>query len=291
MSAQKDMPLVNGGCGPNDLHMRKNPRVPYWMMPRDLAGQGQPRSEERSDKSPLFPGRDTAQASGEKRPAPDREEDPKRKVAKIWDVPVGEPSGKDSRDNSAAAQAQAFHAARMYPGFGSHGMPGAQPMLPFPGYPGAPRTEFPFGPVLPPHLSGSLPRSNMMPPKLSPTKDDPKDNAAPLSKSPVDRNNKDSSSPSTPQRAESSLNLPVLKSVLSSPPLSNPALWGEGGKLNPGQRRHSNGDASHTAPRPIEDRSRSEDYSREKATRLSNFGEYMPSLKISFSASLGHVLS
>ena len=248
-----------------DLYRQRSQQVPYWMTSR---GQGQghgQRSEERSSS----PKQRYGGAGDAKRPA-EKEEDPKRKVAKIWDVPIGE-SSRDSKEGIVNGDNRHLHldASRMYP-YPPHMLPGQQ-FLPYPSFP---RDFPPSGPGM---VAGSLPSQMIPRSSQSDTERQVTSSSEQALKSKRDSNmgSKDSHSPgrslstSSPptNRGESSLNLPVLKSVLSSPPLSSTPVLAAERILS---RRHSNEDvrssAQATARPPSQDRSYSEDYIRDRAS-------------------------
>ena len=262
-SSEQSRHATNGNSPDGrDLYGQRSQQVPYWMTSRGQ-GHGQ-RSEERSSSPKQY-----GESGGVKRPS-EREDDPKRKVAKIWDVPIGE-SPWDSKEGIVNGDSRHPHldASRMYP-YPPHMFPGQQ-FLPYPSFP----REFP--PKGPGMTGGNLP-SHMIPrSSQSDTERQASSSSEQASKSKSDSNmgSKDSHSPrrysstSSPptKRVESSLNLPVLKSVLSSPPLSSTPVWAAERILG---RRHSNEDvrcSTQTAPLPpSQDRSYSEDYIRDRAS-------------------------
>ena len=260
----KKAPNDNSPDG-RDLYGQRSQQVPYWVTSRSQSQGHHQRSEERSSS----PKQRYGESGGGKRHA-EREDDPKRKVAKIWDVPIGE-SSRDCKEGIVNGDSRHPHldASRMYP-YPPHMLPGQQ-FLPYPSFP----REFP--PRAPGMAGGSLP-SHMIPrSSQSDTERQTSSSSEQTSKSRSDSNmvSKDSHSPgrssstSSPptKRGESSLNLPVLKSVLSSPPLSSTHVWAAERILG---RRHSNEDVRNStqaaARPPSQDRSYSEDYIRDRAS-------------------------
>ena len=271
MSTSSDRRMVNGSPTDNrDGYVQTSQHVPYWMVHR---GQG---LGQRSDERSTSPRQRYGESSGTKRPF-EREEDPKRKVAKIWDVPIGESTKdlKDPKESMVNADGRPHgEAPRMYP-YPPRMLPGQQ-FLPYPSFP----REFRHRPS---PGAGNLP-SNMIP--RSSQSDVEKqmsrgeaqkscDSSSSLSSKGSQTSGHSKSSPPT-NRSESSLNLPVLKSVLSSPPLSSTPMWSTDKILG---RRHSNEDATGQASQrpPSEDRSHSEDYVRDRASALSVGFEPIPS--------------
>ena len=258
---------VPNGNSPDsrDLYGQRSQQVPSWVTSRNQSQGHHQRSEERSSS----PKQRFGESGGVKRHS-EREDDPKRKVAKIWDVPIGE-SSRDSKEGIVNGDSRHPHldASRMYP-YPAHMLPGQQ-FLPYPSFP----REFP--PRGPGMAGGNLP-SHMIPRS---SQSDPERQASSSSEqrsksiSDCNMGSKDSHSPgrssstSSPptKRGESSLNLPVLKSVLSSPPLSSTPVWTAERILG---RRHSNEDARSStqaaAHPPSQDRSYSEDYIRNRAS-------------------------
>ena len=249
----------------HDLYGQRSQQVPYWMTSRSQS-QGHHQSLE---ERPSSPKQRYGESGGMKRHS-EREDDPKRKVAKIWDVPIGE-SSRDSKEGIVNGDSRHPHldTSRMYP-YPPHMLPGQQ-FLPYPSFP----REFP--PRGPGMTGGNLP-SHMIPrSSQSETERQTSSSSEQTSKSRSDSNmsSKDSHSPgrssstSSPptKRGESSLNLPVLKSVLSSPPLSSTPLWAAERILG---RRHSNEDVRSstqaTTRPPSQDRSYSEDYIHDRAS-------------------------
>ncbi len=258
---------------------------PQWMTSQDLADQGHG-SEDGSRQEERSSPKEFATTSTPVKRSAEREEESRRKVAKIWDVPVADSSSKEFKTKDASPP-QTYKPSRMYPGFGPPPptmMPGQQ-FLPYPPYPRE------FLPRVPTSTPVSETTPNTAVPSSSQSSDPDREKLPTQSQnvSKIDLCNVSKTSPHHPvptsppkSRAESSLNLPVLKSVLSSPPLSNPALWCADRIV--GRRRHSDEDTRPAHPRSrSEDRSHSEDYIRERASDASHLGLYEPqSIHFSF---------